>query len=54
MTELLQTIRMEAIVLMFEATVECHQRGDKSDDYKQNCLQLLEKVLKDVSYNAIR
>ena len=39
---------------MFETTLDCHQRGIKSDEQKQRCLQLLERVLKDVSYNIIR
>ena len=43
-TELLQTNRMKAIALMFEATLDCYQRGIKSDKHEQNCLQLLENV----------
>ena len=54
MTELLQTNRMEAIALMFEATLDCYQRGIKSDKHKQKCLQLLENIFKDISYNIIR
>tara|TARA_B000000565_G_scaffold9507_1_gene7250 strand:- start:1657 stop:2595 length:939 start_codon:yes stop_codon:yes gene_type:complete len=54
MTDLLQTNRMEAIALMFEATIDCYQRGIKSDKYKQKYLQLLESVFKDISYNIIR
>ena len=54
MTELLQTNRMEAIALMFEATLDCYQRAIKSDKHKQKCLQLLENIFKDISYNIIR
>ena len=54
MTDLLQRNRRQAIVFMFEATLDCHQRGIKSDVHEQNCLQLLETVLKDISYNIIR
>ena len=49
MTELLQTNRMQAVALMFESTLHCHQRGIKLDEPKQN--QSLEKVFKDTNYN---
>ena len=45
---------MEAIALMFEATLDCYQRRMKSDDHTQKCLELLEKVFKDFSYNIVR
>ena len=54
MTELLQTNRIKAVALMFEATLDCYQRGVKSDEQKQKHLHLLEKVFKDISYNIIR
>ena len=39
---------------MFEATLDCYQRGIKFDEHKQKCLQLLEHVFKDISYNVFR
>ena len=53
MRELLQTNRMEGISLMFEATLDCYQGGNKSDEHEQKCLQLLKKALKDISHNII-
>ena len=49
MTELLQTNRMEAIALTFEATLDCYQRGIICDEHEQKCLQLLENAFKDIS-----
>ena len=54
MTELLQTNIMKAVALMFAATLDCYQRGIKSDEHKPKCLQLLENVFKDISYDVIR
>ena len=45
-TELLQTNRMKAIAFMFEATIDCYQRGIKPDKQNQKCLQSLDKVFK--------
>ena len=39
------------VALISEATLDCYQRGVKSDEKKQKCLQLLEKVLKDASHD---
>ena len=45
---------MKAKARMFEATLDCYQRGIKSDEHEQKCLQLLQNVFKDISYNVIR
>ena len=54
MTELLRTNRIKPVALMFEATLDCYQRGLKSGKNKQKHLQSLEDVFKDVPYNIIR
>ena len=53
-TGLLQTARMEAIALVFKATLNFHQRGIKSNEQKQKYLLLLEKAFKDISCNIVR
>ena len=54
MSELLYTNRIEILALMFEATLDCYQRGIKNDKQKQINLQLLENIFKNISYNIVR
>ena len=49
-TELLQINRIKSVVLMFEATLDCYQRGHEPSNQKQMYLHTLENVFKDVSY----
>ena len=40
-TELLETNKMKAMAFMFEATLDCYQRGLKSAKQIQKCLASL-------------
>ena len=54
MSELLQTNRFEPLALMFESTLDYYRRGIKSDPHKQQHIQTMENVFKNISYILIK